>query len=83
MKSDTSPEMQARYHEMIMALTPGQRLIKCCQMFDMAKAMVISGLEAEENPDQLSLRARIFLRMYGIDFEPGERARIVARLNQV
>ena len=81
MKSDTTPEMEARYREMIMALSPGDRVAMGCQMFNTAKALVVAGLEAEENPEGLSMPARIFLRIYGNDFEPDERARIVAVLN--
>jgi len=78
MSRDTSAEAQARYRDMLMALTPEQRLIMCTRMWADARALVIAGLAAEPNPEGHSLRARIFLRMYGRDFEPAERARIVA-----
>lgn len=78
MSRDTSTEAQARYRDMLMALTPEQRLIMCTRMWADARALVIAGLADEPNPEGHSLRARIFLRMYGRDFEPAERARIVA-----
>jgi len=78
MSRDTSAEAQARYRDMLMALTPEQRLIMCTRMWADARALVIAGLADEPNPEGHSLRARIFLRMYGRDFEPAERARIVA-----
>jgi len=78
MSHDTSAEAQARYRDMLMALTPEQRLIMCTRMWADARALVIAGLADEPNPEGHSLRARIFLRMYGRDFEPAERARIVA-----
>lgn len=78
MSHDTSAEARARYRDMLMALTPEQRLIMCTRMWADARALVIAGLADEPNPEGHSLRARIFLRMYGRDFEPAERARIVA-----
>lgn len=78
MSHDTPAEAQARYRDMLMALTPEQRLIMCTRMWADARALVIAGLADEPNPEGHSLRARIFLRMYGRDFEPAERARIVA-----
>lgn len=78
MSRDTSAEAHARYRDMLMALTPEQRLIMCTRMWADARTLVIAGLADEPNPERHSLRARIFLRMYGRDFEPAERARIVA-----
>jgi hypothetical protein len=78
---DTSEEMRTRYRDMIMALTPEQRLVMCTRMWADARALVIAVLADAPNPEGHSLRARIFLRMYGRDFEPAERERIVAALN--
>jgi hypothetical protein len=78
---DTSEEMRTRYRDMIMALTPEQRLVMCTRMWADARTLVIAGLADAPNPEGHSLRARIFLRMYGRDFEPAERERIVAALN--
>ena len=82
MSRDTSAEAQARYRDMLMAQTPEQRLIMCTRMWADARALVVAGLADEPNPEGHSLRARIFLRMYGRDFEPAERARIVAWFNE-
>jgi len=78
MSRDTSAEAKARYRDVLMALTPEQRLIMCTRMWADARALVIAGLADEPNPEGHSLRARVFLRMYGRDFEPAERERIVA-----
>jgi hypothetical protein len=78
MSQDTSAEARARYRDMLMALTPEERLVMCTRMWADARALVVAGLADEPNPEGHSLRARIFLRMYGRDFEPAERARIVA-----
>jgi hypothetical protein len=82
MSRDTSEEMRIRYRDMIMALTPEQRLVMCTRMWSDARALVVAGLEDEPNPEGHSLRTRIFLRMYGRDFEPAERGRIVEALNR-
>ena len=81
MSQDTSAEVRARYRDMLMALTPEQRLVMCTRMWADARALVVAGLADEPNPEGHSLRARIFLRMYGRDFEPAERERIVAWFN--
>lgn len=81
MKSDTPPEIQAKYREMMMALTPGERVAMACRMFDTARALVIAGLKAEANPEGHSLAARIFLRTYGRDYATEERDHIVALLD--
>jgi hypothetical protein len=82
MSRDTSEEVRIRYRDMIMALTPEQRLVMCTRMWSDARALVVAGLADEPNPEGHSLRARIFLRMYGRDFEPAERGRIVEALNR-
>ena len=83
MSQDTSAEVRARYRDMLMALTPEERLVMCTRMWADARALVVAGLADEPHPEGQSLRARIFLRMYGGDFEPVERARIVAWFNDL
>jgi hypothetical protein len=83
MRSDTTPDIRKRYRDMIMALSPEQRLIMATWMFDAAGALVVAGLENEANPDGLSPRACMFLRLYSRDFDPQERNRIVTALDRV
>jgi hypothetical protein len=68
MSQDTSAEVRARYRDMLMALTPEERLVMCTRMWADARALVIAGVADEPNPEGHSLRARIFLRMYGGGF---------------
>lgn len=82
MSEDTRPDIRARYRDMLMARAPEERLVMCTRMWVDARALVVAGLADEPNPEGHSLRARIFLRMYGRDFEPAERARIVAWFNE-
>ena len=80
--NDTTLQMEKRFRELMMALSPGERVAMACRMFSTAKALVIAGLQAEgvdaQNADDL--RERIFLRFYGQDFGQAEKARIVQRL---
>jgi hypothetical protein len=48
-------------------------------MFAMAGRMMLAGLRAES---QYRLRERVFLRLYGNDFAPEERSRIVDRIRE-
>ncbi len=80
MKKDTSPEMAQKYKDLIMALSPGQRLLMGCEMFDTAKALMEAGLAIEPNPKNLSLRIRLFHRLYGRDFSPDELDKITRAL---
>ena len=50
-------------------------------MFDLARALVVSSVAAEEPAiSAADLRARILERTYGDDFSAEDRARIIARL---
>ena len=48
-------------------------------MFETAKAFVLAGLRAQ---GEGRLRERLFLRLYGHDFEPQERERILASIRR-
>jgi hypothetical protein len=60
---DTSPEMEALYHDMLMKLSGEQRLIRGARSFDAARAMILAsfppGLSRAE-----TLR-RLYQRVYG------------------
>ncbi len=74
---DTPPEIEDRYRELLMQRSGVERLHMGADMFDTARELAIAGLRAEGVED---LRAALFLRFYGDEFEPQERARIVERL---
>ncbi len=81
--NDTSPEMQARYEEMLKTLSGEQRLRMACDMHETARRLVLASLLAE-NPDATpaELRKGLFVRFYGEDFGPAERARILEYLEK-
>ena len=82
MTRDTTPTVRTMYREMLMARPPAERLAAGCRMFATARELALAGLAAEDDPSGHSLRARLFLRFYGRDFDAAERRWIVARLDQ-
>lgn len=79
--NDTAPEVAERYRTLIMRRSGGDRLRMACEMFDCARQLMLARIKAEQ-PDLTAseLRVKIFECTYGREFEPGERARIIARL---
>ncbi len=79
--SDTPTQIQLRYKEMIMSLTPTERLRMVSRMYDSGRKLVIAGIQNERqhlNPSQL--RGQLFLRMYGSDFTAADRKRIINKI---
>lgn len=81
MTRDTTPAVRDLYREMLMDRPPAERLAAGYRMFATARALAVAGLTSDGDGDGHSLRARLFLRIYGRDFDPEERSRIVARLD--
>ncbi len=74
---DTPPDVARLYHEMLMARSGAERLRMGCDLFMAARCLALAGLQAQ-SPDDLP--ARLFLRFYGRDFSPHQRAAIVERI---
>ena len=81
--SDTSPEMEKRYHAMLMERSGQERLEMGCSMYDAARAIVRSSI-LNENPGltEGELKERIFLRFYGLDFSETQKRKIIAGLKE-
>lgn len=79
--NDTSPEMEKRYHTMLMERSGEERLKMGCSMYDAARAIVRSSI-LNENPGltESELKEKIFLRFYGLDFSETEKRKIIAGL---
>ena len=75
--SDTPPDVARRYREMLMARSGAERLRMGWDLFMAARHLALEGLRAEGADD---LPARLFLRFYGRDFSPEQRAAIVERI---
>lgn len=76
--SDTPTQIQLRYKEMIMSLTPTERLRMVSRMYDSGRKLVIAGIQNErQHLNSSQLRGQLFLRMYGSDFTAAEVKRII------
>jgi hypothetical protein len=73
--NDTTPEAARVYRGLLLSKPGAERLRMGCEMFETAKEFVLAGLR-EKGEERL--RERLFLRLYGQDFGPDERDRIVA-----
>ena len=74
---DTSAEVEQIYRELLLARSPAVRLAMGADMFTTAKELALADLRRQGVRD---LRAALFLRFYGTDFEPAECERILERL---
>jgi hypothetical protein len=79
--TDTSPEMEKRFHQRLLRRSGQQRLKMGCSMHAASKALVRAALlRANPNASEAILRKLIFLRFYGSEFKPDARKRILAAL---
>jgi len=79
--TDTPPDVQARFDELMRRRSGSDRVRMMSEMFDFAKALVLSNLrESHAGASDAELRVLLFDRLYGAEIDPAQRARIVARL---
>lgn len=75
-------DMEVKYQQMLLAQTPGKRVAMGCSMFSAAKALVRAGIMSEcQGREPADLRIRIFVRLYGDDFDVKTREAIVKWLS--
>ena len=78
---DTSPEMEQRFRQMILARSGEERLKMGCSMHEMAQELVRASLEERTpNLEPRDLRRALFLRFYGQEFDPETSRKILAHL---
>ena len=65
--TDTTPEVEKKMREMIMARTGAERLMMVASMSDAARAIVVASLPEHLSPDEL--KRRLFERIYGESLE--------------
>lgn len=75
--TDTPPEVERLYRQMLMARSDAERLRMGFEMLQFARALATAGLP-EEHP--VAVREQLFLRFYATDFSPQERARVQAAI---
>ena len=78
--NDTPADVQQIYRTLLLSKSPAERLTMGADMFMTAKEFALADLRRQGVQE---LRAGLFLRFYGHEFEPEERERILARLRTV
>jgi len=79
--NDTPPEVAAELDVLMAQRSGSDRVRMACEMFDLARTLAVASIRANDPAISAdTLRARLFERLYGDDFSPEERARIVATL---
>jgi hypothetical protein len=68
--TDTSPEFERRYREMLMARSPEERMAMAARMFDTARAMVLASFPPDLSHEER--RRRLFERLYGHEIPPDQ-----------
>jgi hypothetical protein len=81
---DTSPEMDARYQDMLMQRSGEERLMMGCAMRETARTLVEASIR-EQDPQATieTVRKGIFLRFYGHEFDTDSRTKILAAIESV
>lgn len=81
--NDTSPEMEARYHAMLLARSPEERLRMAGSMYSTARRLAVASILAvDPSASPAAIRRALFLRFYGHEFDAQARERIMARLGR-
>lgn len=79
--NDTSPEMEARYHVMLLARSPEERLRMAGSMYSAARRLVVASiLAADPSASPAAVRRALFLRFYGHEFDGQTQEKIMTRL---
>ena len=73
--NDTPEAVQHFYRTLLMRRSGSERLQMGCAMFDTARAFALASLQVLSHSDD-ALRARLFMRTYGGDFDPDTAERI-------
>jgi len=78
--NDTPEAVQNFYRTLLMGRSGSERLQMGCAMFDTARAFAQASLQVPFHSDD-TVRARLFMRTYGGDFDPETAERIAAWLS--
>ena len=74
--SDTPPEVMRRYHAMLLARSPADRLKMGCSITATARALARASVLAQDpHASPAALRCALFLRFYGHEFDAAARER--------
>ena len=79
--NDTVPEIESRFHQMMMKKSGQERLKMGFSMFNVARRQVEASIKVNKpNADIRDIRKGIFLRFYGHEFSPEEQEKILNRI---
>ncbi|MDA0738858.1 MAG: hypothetical protein O2999_04445 [Nitrospirae bacterium] len=79
--NDTSPEMEQRFRDLILARSGEDRLIMGCSMHATAQAIVNASLKDKmPHATPVDLRRELFLRFYDEDIDQETREKIITAL---
>lgn len=78
--TDTSPEAEAIYQELLMKRSGGERVRMACDMFQAARRLILASLPQETASSPTERRVAVFLRTYENDLDEGLLTRVVADL---
>jgi hypothetical protein len=79
--TDTAPDIERRYRQMMLSQSPSRRVAMACRMFATAKALIRAGIrQPDEGLSPAGWRRYLFLRLYGGDFDEAEREKILSHL---
>ncbi len=82
--SDTPAQIQIRYKEMLMSLTPSERLRMVSRMYDSGRKLVISGIQnGRQQLSDSQLREQFFLHKNGNDFSTNEKKKIINKISDM
>jgi hypothetical protein len=76
--TDTPPEVERLYREMLMQRSNEERFIMGVRMCDAARAIVMASLPKDLSESEI--RVQLFLRYYCTDFDEITRQRIIEHL---
>jgi hypothetical protein len=65
--TDTSPEIEQKFREIILARSGAERMLMGVSMYETARAFVLASLPKNLPPDEL--KRRLFKRIYGQEID--------------
>ncbi len=81
--NDTRPDVDKQFAALLRQRSGSDRVRMACEMFDLARALMVANIKAQHpGIADTALRVKVFERLYGSDFTPDERTRIIVQLGE-
>jgi len=77
---DTLKTTEQFFTQKLLDLAPEERLAMACRMFSAAKELVHAGISANGEMSTSEVRAIMFLRLYGQDFDRAKCTKILSQI---